>query len=323
MDTGEDGELLLGYYPDGWDEFVGQREAKRELMIRSRSAKARGVPLGHTLLNSAVPGIGKTSLALLTAREIGSFIRIMSGPIGLNDVPYLFMDMKDGDVLFLDEIHQLVRGGKGNAEWLLHYLENGVLFGPLGSEQAPKVTIIGATTDAGRLPKTILDRFEIQPTLHPYDDEEGALIAVQLSRKVLVRDGLPEVTLEVGQRIARAANNSPRPIRRILCAVRDLVFAGEIAEHGGDYDVTEALSFAGVTEDGLSTQMVKYLLLLMRDFHGNPTGERVLADRLGEVGNGMRELERVLLDKELIGLTGRGRMLTVNGMRRARQLAGK
>lgn len=322
MDTDEQGSLLRGYYPDGWDEFIGQPTAKRDLLVRARSARARGVPLGHVLLRSPMPGIGKTSLALLTAREMGGHVRISNGPVKPADVPLLFLDLKDGDFLFLDEVHRLADNGKRGVEWLLYYLENGLLQTPFGVEEAPAVTVIAATTDAGKLPTTILGRFPIKPELEPYGDADGALIAAQLSRKVLVPEGLAEVTPQVAARVARAANNSPRDMRNILCAVRDLVWAEEIEERGGDYDLAEALAFSGITEDGLPRQAVRYLQVLWREYRGNPAGAKVLAERLGEVASGLSEVERILLDKGLIKLTGRGRMLSPDGMRRARDLAG-
>jgi Holliday junction DNA helicase RuvB len=314
------GVLLAEHYPATWEEFIGQPLVTRQLKIAARSAKARQAPMGHTLLSSPMPGIGKTSLALLTSIELGTQIRIESGPIKPAMVPYMLMDMKDGDVLFLDEVHRLVQGGKANAEWLLHLMADGVTFGPLGMEKAPAITVIAATTDAGRLPQPILDRFEITPTLLPYTDEEASLIAIQLARKVLAPAGLPLPTPDSAAEIAKAGSNSPRHMRRVLCALRDLVWADEVDANGGAYELEDALKFAGVTDDGLPAQAQKYLLVMLQDFRGNPAGQKVIAERIGEVGGGMTELERILLDKNLIAFTKQGRILTVDGMRRARTL---
>jgi Holliday junction DNA helicase RuvB len=317
---GEGVVVLDGDYPATWDEFVGQDPVKRQLKIAAKSAAARGVPMGHVLLSSPMPGVGKTALALLITQELGTGITMMGSPIKPAQVPYVLGDMKDGDTLFLDEAHRLVQGGKGNAEWLLHVMENGVLTGPLGVTEIPKITVIAATTDAGLLPQPILDRFEITPTIEPYTDDEGRRIALQLASKILVASGLTLPTDAVAAAAAQAGNNSPRHIRRILCATRDLVWAGEITDDGGEYDLSEALAFAGVTADGLSAQMQRYLTVMVTDFRGNPAGQKAIADRLGEVGAGMSELERVLLNKGFIALTKAGRMLTVDGMRRAREL---
>ncbi len=314
-------EIDMGdHYPATWDEFIGQDQVKRQLKVAAKSAAARKAPLGHVLLSSPIPGVGKTALALLIAGELNSTMSIVSGPIRLNQVPYLLMDMKDGDVIFIDEVHRLMVGGKNNVEWLLHLMENGTVTGPLGTERAPKITVIAATTDAGRLPQPLLDRFEITPTIGEYSDDEGSRIALQLASKILVAASLSLPSPAVAMQLAQAGNNSPRHIRRILCALRDLVWADEIEEQGGDYDLVEALVFAGVTADGLSSQACRYLELMLTDFRGNPAGQKVLADRLGEVGQGLVELERTLLSKGFIALTTGGRMLTTTGMRRAREL---
>lgn len=313
--------LLADHYPDKWDEFVGQDQAKRQLRVAAKSAQRRGVHLGHVLLSSPVAGIGKTSLALLTAKELGVTVKIQSGKINPATVRYIFADLSDGDVLFLDEIHRLVSGSsKAGAEWLLHYLQDGVLMGPLGVEDVPQVTIIGATTDAGRLPTPVLERFEIAPTLERYTDEEGAQIAHVLSRKILVRDGLEPLTDKTAVAVATAGNNGPRMMRRILCAVRDLVVCDELEENGGDYDLTGALQWAGVTADGLTAQAQKYLITLYKESGQQPLGFGALRERVGEVGNGMVELERLLLDKELVQRTKAGRMLTTVGFRRTKAL---
>lgn len=313
--------LLAEHYPDTWDEFVGQDEAKRHLRVAAKSAARRGTHLGHVLISSPIAGIGKTSLALLTAQELGAQVAIQSGPIKPNTVRYAFADLTDGDVLFLDEIHRLVSGGnKNGAEWLLHYLQDGVLLGPRGIEDVPKVTIIGATTDAGRLPQPILERFEITPTLVRYTDGEAAQIARVMSRKILEREGLEAISDTTAAAVATAAINSPRIMRRILCKVRDLAVCGDVDENGGDYDLAEALRWAGVTHDGLTVPAQKYLFTLLKEFNGEPAGVTVLRDRVGEVGNGMKELERMLLDKGLVQLTKQGRMLTTAGYRRTKVL---
>ncbi len=316
----EAGSLDLSKYPSSWAEFVGQDDAKATLQVAARSSAARKVAMGHTLIASPVSGIGKTTLALLTSIELGVTLHVHGGPIKESELPYLFMDMKDRDILFLDEVHRLVQGGKHNAEWLLHLLADGVYPTSMGMERAPDITVIAATTDAGRLPAPVLERFEVKPELHPYNDEDGARIVLAMAQKVLVKDQLMVPTADVARQLARAGNNSPRLIRRLLCAVRDLVWAEMIEEANGDYDVPRVLKMVGVTEDGLSSNHRRYLKVLFADYRGNAAGEKVLADRVGEVGTGLKELERILLDKGFIELTPRGRRLTPAGVRRTRDL---
>lgn len=315
------GEISMDHYPQTWSEFIGQDAAKRQLRVAAKSAKARNAVMGHVMLSSSTPGIGKTSLALLIGAELGAEVTMQSGPVKPHELQYLFMDMKAGDVLFLDEAHRLADGGKKNAEWLLHLLQDGMVSTPLGMIEVPRITVVAATTDAGKLPQPVLDRFEINPTLAPYSDDEGARIAAQLATKVLKAAGLPLPTDEVCASIAQAGNNSPRHIRRILCAVRDLTWAEEISSNKGKYELDQAFDFAGVSADGLPTQAQRYLTILMAEFRGAPAGKTVIAERLGEVGGGMTEVERILLDRGLIAFTKGGRMLTTDGMRRAKQLA--
>ncbi len=314
-------DVSLGsHYPTSWAEYIGQSAIKKRLQIAAAAARSRNRPMGHLMIKSPMPGVGKTALAQLVAAELGGRMHVRTEPVKPAQVPFMLMDVKDGDVLFLDEAHRLVAGGKNNAEWLLALMENGIISSPLGVEQAPKITIIAASTDAARLPKTIRDRFELQATLTGYTDEEGTQLAVQLAGKILAPDDLPIPDAPTAAAVARAGNNVPRLIRRILCAVRDLALTGEIEPQGGTYPLAPAFEFAEVTADGLTQQALEYLRVLMVDFKGNPAGQKVLADRLGEVGTGLKEIEDLLLGKELIALTKTGRMLTTDGMRRAREV---
>lgn len=319
----EEGKLVAVHYAQTWNEFIGQDAAKQDVQTRIGSALKRGTGLDHMLLASPHAGIGKTNLALLTSVYMGVKIQIESD-IAPAQLPYLFMDLKDGDILFLDEIHRMFSGGAGakaRAEWLLQYLQDGILVTPQGTQyDPPKVTIIAATTDAGRIPRTVLDRFLITPTLHPYSNDDAALIALQMSQRILVSEDLAEPTVDVACRIATAAGNSPRIIRKILVAIRDLVTHEQVEENGGDYDLKAALNMAGVDADGLTEQARRYLTIMLRDFHGLPVGQQQLTRRLGEVGHGMGGLEDQLLNLGLLAFTRQGRQLTPAGMRRARQL---
>jgi Holliday junction DNA helicase RuvB len=314
-------EALDGQYPLSWDEFVGQKDAIRQLKVKIAASKRRDVMLGHVLLASPHAGIGKTALSLLIARELDTHVWVISGAPKPHELRILFSQMEDGDILFIDEIHKLAdRGGK-NAEWLLHYLENGVIMGPLGPEAAPKVTVIGATTDAGKLPRPVLERFEIQPTLVAYDQVESAEIAQRLAQKILVTEDLPGLSDDTALAIAEAGSNRPRWMRRIIMAVRDLALAEEIEiRDDGKYDLDEALSFVGVTADGLTSQAQAYLRVMYTELGGQPAGAALLAERIGEVGTGLQAVESLLLDKGLVTKTKAGRVLTAAGIKRARQL---
>lgn len=311
--------LTSTYYPDEWDDFIGQDTAKRTLQVKIASAKERGEPLSHVLLASGTPGVGKTTLGLLVASTLDTRMKMVSGKMSANEARITLSAMRDGDVLFIDEVHQLVKGGKSNAEWLLHLLQDGVLMGPRGPEPQPKVTVIGATTDAGRLPETVLSRFPIKPVLEPYTLDEAAMIAAGMARTMLSREA-PWPSHEDFEAIATAANHNPRIMSSIIQNMRDLVTVDPEAAHDGlNYDLTEPLKWLGLTMDGLDDTAQRYLVTLMQDFEGQ-AGGRSMQDRLQEPG-GVDAVERVLMGKGYIVKTRQGRTLTADGITRAQELA--
>lgn len=311
--------LTSAYYPDGWDEFIGQETAKRTLQVKIASAKERQVPLSHVLLASGTPGVGKTTLALLVAAALETRMKMVSGAVSLNEARIMLSAMSDGDVLFIDEIHQLVRGSKSNAEWLLHLLQDGVLMGPRGPEPQPLVTVIGASTDAGRLPETILSRFLIQPVIEPYSLDEATRIAINMGASLLPEDA-PWPRADDFRAVAVAANHNPRIMSAIIQNMRDLVTVDpEAAFDGMNYDLTEPLRWLGLTFDGLDDTAQRYLTTIMEDFEGQ-AGGRSMQDRLQEPG-GVDATERVLMGKGYIVKTRQGRTLTADGIKRARDLA--
>lgn len=311
--------LTSAYYPDEWDEFIGQATAKRTLRVKIASAQEREVPLSHVLLASGTPGVGKTTLGLLTAAALGTRMKMVSGKMSANEARITLSAMRDGDVLFIDEVHQLVRGGKANAEWLLHLLQDGVLMGPRGPEPQPQVTVIGATTDAGRLPETVLSRFPIKPVLEPYSLQEATLIAINMGKALLPKEA-PWPRHEDFQAVAIASNHNPRVMSSIIQNMRDLVTVDfDAAFDGMHYDLTEPLAWLGLTMDGLDDLAQRYLVTIMRDFEGQ-AGGRSMEDRLQEPG-GIDSVERVLMGKGYIVKTRQGRVLTAEGINRAQELA--
>jgi Holliday junction DNA helicase RuvB len=313
---------LNGDYPLDWDSFVGQDIAKKQLRTAAKSARMRGAVMEHVLIASAEPGIGKTSLALLTAKELGAGenVKIVSGKIPVNQARIALAELEDGGVLIYDEIHMAVQGGKGNAEWMLNFLQDGVIMGPMGPEQQPKITVIGATTDVGRLPKTIIDRFGKKPDLAPYTDDEATHIALGKASKLFMGE-VPFPSLQNCVQVAQAANNNPRVIGHVLSNLLDLTITSDCANYDREtkqYDIDEALNWMGLSPDGLDRLARRYLVALLRDFAGG-AGERALADRLGEAG-GLGHVEKVLMAKGLIAKTKQGRVLLKPGIARARDI---
>ncbi len=212
----------------------------------------------------------------------------------------------------------MVAGGKAQTGWLLNFLQDGVLPGPRGMEEMPKVTVLGATTDAGKLPEPFLERFK-HTHLHPYTPAEAARISAVMSRRIFFPP-LPQPSARNHDQVAEASNRNPRVMRHILEQVRDLTLVEEGANwDGDDYLIDEALSMLGLTRDGLTDTAQRYLLTLLVEFQGEPAGAAAMADRLQEPG-GLQYVERVLMDKGLLTKSSRGRQLTSAGIRRARSL---
>jgi Holliday junction DNA helicase RuvB len=283
-------ELAEGDYPTSWDGFIGQEKAKQQIKLAANSAKIRKQSMDHMLIASGTPGIGKTSLALLAARQMGTKITVTSGPITLEHALILLSGMKDGEILFIDEAHKLVDAGKKDAEWLLHYLQDGMLVGAYSYENVPKVTIIAATTEVGRLPATVVGRFPIRPQLVEYSEEEASLIAAKLARKVMGSHA-EYPTVANCDAIAVAGNRNPRAIRQILVTLRDMAVTEMLPfDPKAGYDIAVVLDWHGISPDGLDKTAQRYLKILMDDFKGK-AGQRAIEERLQEPG-GRGEVER-------------------------------
>lgn len=315
--------LLEGHWPKTWDEYVGQDAAKDALQTMAVASRMRNEPLPHTMIECSTPGNGKTALAILTARAAGRKVYPVSGQMDVNAALDMFECVSDGDIIFYDEFHQIAEGGKTRQGWLLNYLENGVLMTKYGVEQVPKVTFLTATTDKAMLLPAILDRFEIV-TLDPYTDEQAADIAVQLSTHLMPAAGLPLPDKSTAAAVARAGNNAPRQMRRLLSKLRDLATIGKIApDHMGRYPLEQALVLSGLTEDGLTKDAVQYMQIL-KEAGRKPVGEGVLKARMGMGrGDGLKHIELLLNAKGYMALTSSGRTLTQAGRLRTRQVLGE
>jgi len=311
-------EILRPYDPKRFDDFVGQTTARSMIIAAVKSALVREQPLGHILLASGLPGIGKTTLARLTATLYGGGFVELGGTVTDRDAIKALRVMEDGDVLFLDEVHRLISNGKARAEWLLTLLEDGTIQTPGGVFEAPRITVIAATTDAQRLPQTILDRF-VQPVLDEYNEVE----AVQIAASAALRMGYGTDELPMPQstgwleKVARASNNNPRLITRLLGQVRDIAIAEDLGNlSNGEYDISKALVWSGLTEDGLTAQAQNYLIAL---YVSNGTaGVKTISAAIGE--EQVAQTEKLLIHKGLVVITSRGRSLTGLGDERAEQL---
>jgi len=313
-------EILEGPYPQSFAEFIGQDTARTQLLATIESAQLRDEPMDHILLASGSPGIGKTALGRLTANLGRAGFIELGGAVTDKDVLRAVRVMQDGDVLFLDEVHRLVAGGKAKAEWLLTLLQDGVLQLPTGVVQVPAITVIATTTDAQRLPETILDRFPVKPLLVPYTVAEAVRIAMVTARRLgFGTDLLPEPSgTDWLIEVAQAGDCNPRRMSGLLTAVRDVALStgnGNLTEDG--YDLTVALQWSGLTRDGLTRGMQDYLVALYA--YGGTAGAGTLKALLTEVEIALTE--RHLIQRGYITITPRGRELTDYGMERATLLA--
>ena len=304
-------------YPTKWADFIGQETAKRQIDLAVRSAKARKAPLDHVLL-TAPTGYGKTALARLIADTLTAGtkrqVKVVSGPIKWVGAVMLLDDMRDGDVVLYDEFHKVMDGGKKHAEWLLHYLQDGVIVTGNRVVELPKVTIIATTNEPDRLPEAILSRFPIRPAFEPYSTDEAARIAKIMSKQILT--GLPDPTPKNLSVIAGASNANPRAIRRLISTVRDLAVTGSRPDPRTGYDMDEVLLMHDVTHDGLDRTARTYLTLLVHEF-GGKAGQRAIASR---VGVSVTDAESVLLSRGLITRSSSGREVTPAGIRRIKTL---
>lgn len=296
----------VGDYPTRWPDFIGQADAVSTLRVAAKSAKIRKDAIDHIVL-AGPPGMGKTALAGLVAREMGTECFVVSGQLSRIQAGFMFTAMKDRDVLVYDEFHQVMNSGKKGAEWLLHYLQDGVLSGPTGFQKVPRVSFVGTTTEPHKLPEAIRDRTMIV-TLEDYSDSEAGQVAQKLGVKVLGAESLPGLDSEQAVALARGGNGNPRKIRMLLKTLRDLVLCEEIT----GYDIPALLAWKGLTEDGLDKSAREYLRILFSEFQGK-TGKDNMAGRMHQ---NCEEVEELLQKKGLIAKTHTGREITLLGMTR-------
>jgi len=307
-------------YPRTWDDYVGQQEAKNFLRAAAASARFRNARMDHVLIASGVAGIGKSALVRLIAQEMNVGLLEVQGTVDVADGIRALMTMQDGDILFWDEIHNAVSGGKAKAEWLLSYLQDGVIVTPGGITQVPDVTVIAATTDAQRLPEAILSRFTVKPVLESYSAGEAEQIVEVVSRNVFTKIGLAAPGSWNRQAIVEASNGNPRTITQLLKILRDSALAKGSTDPTVDtYPMDDMYTWSGLTTDGLDRDAQQYMLTLYTapSFR---SGEKSLAQALGQPG-GVRHTEKLLVQKGYVRIATNGRELTTEGVERAVELA--
>ena len=297
--------------PQNLNEYIGQEKVKENLKIFIEAAKIRKEPLDHVLLYGP-PGLGKTTLSMIIAKEMGVNIRITSGPAieKPGDLAALLTNLSPGDVLFIDEIHRLSRSVE---EILYPAMEDFAIDIVTGKGQMAtsyhlplsKFTLIGATTRAGQLTAPLRDRFGVVLRLEMYTPEELSKI-IKRSASIL---GI-EISNDGSLEIASRSRGTPRIANRLLKRVRDfaqVLNSGEIT-----YKIAkDALDRLGVDELGLDTNDRRIIDTIISYYGGGPVGLETLASAIGEEAITIEDVyEPFLMQIGFISRTPRGRCIT-------------
>jgi Holliday junction DNA helicase RuvB len=312
----EDDAAETSLRPQRLSEFIGQQQARSNLSVFIEAARARREALDHVLFVGP-PGLGKTTLAQIVARELGVNFRATSGPViaKAGDLAALLTNLEDRDVLFIDEIHRL---NPAVEEILYPAMEDFQLDLIIGEGPAArsvkidlaKFTLIGATTRAGLLTNPLRDRFGIPVRLNFYSERELEEIVNRGARVLGIG-----MTADGANEIARRARGTPRIAGRLLRRVRDFALvAGTTTVDRAAAD--RALVELEVDAAGLDAMDRRYLTTIAENYGGGPVGIETIAAALSEPRDAIEDIiEPFLIQKGFIQRTPRGRLLTAHAFR--------
>jgi Holliday junction DNA helicase RuvB len=302
--------------PQRLSEFVGQEKARANLKVFIEAARARNEALDHVLFVGP-PGLGKTTLAQIVARELGVNFRATSGPViaKAGDLAALLTNLEPRDVLFIDEIHRLNPAVEEILYPAMEDFQLDLIIGEGPAARSVKIdlapfTLVGATTRAGLLTNPLRDRFGIPVRLNFYSEAELEQI-VNRGARVL---GL-SITPDGANEIARRARGTPRIAGRLLRRVRDFAHV-EGAKAIDRKNADRALRELDVDAAGLDAMDRRYLMTIAESYGGGPVGVDTLAAALSEPRDAIEDIiEPFLIQKGMIQRTPRGRLLTSHAFR--------
>jgi holliday junction DNA helicase RuvB len=302
--------------PQRLSEFIGQQQARANLNVFIEAARKRKEPLDHVLFVGP-PGLGKTTLAQIVARELGVGFRATSGPViaKAGDLAALLTNLEDRDVLFIDEIHRLSPAVEEVLYPAMEDFQLDLIIGEGPAARSVKIdlsrfTLVGATTRAGLLTNPLRDRFGIPIRLNFYAEPELEQIVNRGARVLgigMTQDGANE--------IARRARGTPRIAGRLLRRVRDFALVDGVTSI--DRRIADkALHALEVDAAGLDAMDRRYITMIAENYGGGPVGIETIAAALSEPRDAIEEIiEPFMIQKGFIQRTPRGRLLTSHAFR--------
>jgi Holliday junction DNA helicase RuvB len=299
--------------PRSLDEFIGQDKLKNNLKVFIEAAKNRHEVLDHCLFY-APPGLGKTTLSHIIAKEMGNNIRMTSGPVleRVGDLAAILTNLSEGDIFFIDEIHRMNRLVEESLYPAMEDFELDIIIGQGPSAKTiklpvPRFTLIGATTRAGLLSSPLRDRFGIIEHLDFYRTEE--LVHIVERAAEIMNIG---IDADASKEIAKRSRGTPRIANRLLRRVRDFA---EVKDDKITCDIAkEALNALGVDGAGLDKIDRLILNVLVKNFGGGPVGIDTIAVAVSEESDTLTDVyEPYLIQSGFIARTSRGRVVTEIG----------